>query len=144
MILEGSEKNWNKNLQKQALAFDYGMFRDPFWDPVLDLFCASFFKTYFLKRRSKAMDFQACKWGPGPCFEELTWVTSAERCVGTYSVVALSNVKKASRPCLARWYLVICNYRYRQKPAAGDFFWLLSCYIMQKTLFLRGFLSFFA
>ena len=45
---------------------------------------------------------------PGARFEELTWVTSAERCVGTYSVVVLrvSDVKKASRPCLARCYLV--------------------------------------
>ena len=33
-------------------------------------------------------------------------MTSAVRCGGIYSVVALSNVKKASRPCLARCYLV--------------------------------------
>ena len=96
MILEGSGKKWNKNLQKQALAFDYGRFRDHFWDPVLDLFCVSFFKTYFLKRRSKAMDFQTCKWRPGQCFEELTWVTSAERCVRTYSAVLFLALRSAN------------------------------------------------
>ena len=42
-------------------------------------------------------------------------MTSAERCVGTYSVVALSNVKKASRPCLARCYLVLLYFSQKAK-----------------------------
>ena len=83
----------------------------PVLGPVLDLFCGPFFKTKSLKGCSKATVFQACKWGLGQGLR--SWRGWRRPNVGvdsgsySNSVVALSNVKMASRPCLARWYLVI-------------------------------------
>ena len=42
----GFWKKWNKNLQKQALAFDYGMFRDSFWTPFWTTFVNLFSKLH--------------------------------------------------------------------------------------------------
>ena len=70
----------------------------------------TFFKMLSLKGCWKAMVFQACKWGLGQGLR--SWRGWRRPNVGedsgsySNSVVALSNVKMASRPCLARWYLV--------------------------------------
>ena len=85
------------------------MFRDPFGDPFWTSFAVFFLQNFVPEGMLKRYDVSGLQMRSRARFEELTWLTSAERCVGTYSVVALSNVKKASRPCLARCYLVIIS-----------------------------------
>ena len=71
-------------------------------EPLLGIFFLNFVFEGMLKRYGVS----GLQMKSRARFEDLTWVTSAERCIGfgfrSYSVVALSNVKKASRPCLAR------------------------------------------